>query len=151
MSYLRKFGVSGALLLSLFIFSIAMLLNDGLRHKVRSLVAPPERTVLSVATGMILPDAPGRVVKLLTPEGVVIEAYGPINTEKQPLIDRIVLKNQRDAHMQFQGRATNLALKDLNGDRIFEIIAPSYDSRLIPHLNIFKLNLESKKYEPYIE
>lgn len=141
------------MLFILFIFATAVFFNSRWHQRLKLFFSLPEREVLSVASGPIFSDGQtGRVVKLLTRRGVILEIYGPTAADNvQPLFDQIELKDLRDAQFQFRGRATNLALKDMDGDRIFEIIAPTYDSSLLPRLNIFRYNKDTQKFEVYLE
>ncbi|MCB0350437.1 MAG: hypothetical protein KDD38_04585 [Bdellovibrionales bacterium] len=151
MNNLTKFGLSGVLSAIFFVFATVVFFIPEARVGLREFFSPPERKILSVASGRIFPDNSGRVVKLFTPKGLVLEIFSLGENQNEQLIDRIELTDKRDAHIQFQGRATNLALKDMDNDQVFEIIAPSYDSSLIPKLNIFRFNKSSNRFEPYIE
>ncbi|OFZ19371.1 MAG: hypothetical protein A2Z20_01950 [Bdellovibrionales bacterium RBG_16_40_8] len=152
MSLIKSWGITGFIVAILFAFSVSLFFSTDARKKIRHAFSRPERVILSVATGKILPNsADGKVVKLMTPDGIALEIYGPIKDNIQPLIDRILLRDKYDGYFQFKGRAANLALKDMNNDDIFEVIAPSYDSSLTPHLNIFKYDGDSSSFQPYIE
>jgi hypothetical protein len=146
---MKSFGISGIALLAIFIASVSLFFYAPLRNSVRDIFALPERKILSVATGYVIPDTNVRVAKVLTRDGLYLEIYGPAENGFEPLIDRIKLPDRRDAFMQFQGRATNLAIQDMNGDRHFEIIAPSYDESFVPHLNIYHYNPAIGRFEPY--
>ena len=56
----------------------------------------------------------------------------------RPLLGSIKLPDQRDGYFYFQGKATNLALDDLDGDEVLEIIVPSFGEIFRARLNIFK-------------
>lgn len=139
-------------LLVFFAFSAAVFWYSPLRNSLRKHFDLPERRILSVASGEIFPDGKtGRVLKLLTKEGIVLEVYGTTENNVSPLLDTIRLEDKRDAQFQFRGRATNLALKDMDGDHVFEIIAPSYDDSLVPHLNIFRYNSSTGHFERFTD
>ena len=152
MDKIKAWGITGIVIPIFFVFSLFLFFHTGTQIVLRKFFSPQDRIVLSVATGRIFPDSgEGRVVKLMTPDGVVLEIYGPPENNLQPLVDRISLLDKRDGFFQFRGRATNLALKDMDNDTIFEIITPTYDSSLIPHLNIFRYNKDTLKFEPFTE
>lgn len=153
MGSFKSFGILGAVFLCLYLISLGLFFDDSLGSVFRQFFAPPERQVLSVAVGQVMPGAIAQVVKIKTPSGIVIEIYKEAapDADKNTFVDRILLNDAHDAYFQFKGRATNLALKDMNGDSVFEIIAPSFDSSLVPHLNIFRYNKDSSKFEPYLE
>jgi hypothetical protein len=112
------------------------------RDAVRSRFSGPYREVLAKARG----DLTGQgqivsVIKLRTQEGIAIEIYelGHDNdTEK--LMTRIKLDERRDGHFNIRGQATNLAMMDLDGDGLTEIIVPVYDENLIPRLHVFRFD-----------
>lgn len=141
--------ISSLILLVLFSIVTGLFFKANWRAPLREFWAPNDRKVLSVATGKIFPDADGRVIKVQTPDQIIIEIYGPLKEDTPPLLEQIVLPDKRDAQFQFRAKATNLALKDLDGDNVFEIIAPSYDSSLVPHLNIFRFNPSTGRFESY--
>lgn len=148
----KDFGISGIVLSILFVISWVVFLTPSVHKPLREWFAPPERKILSVAIGRVIPEkSPVRVVKLSTREGLFVEVYGDLEGEHQPLIDRIALPDRKDAFIQFMGRASNLALKDMDGDNVFEIIAPTYTASLAPRINIFRYNKDSNSFEAYIE
>lgn len=148
----KKIGYTGLFVGILFISSTVLFFFKNPRNGLREFFAPPERKILSVATGRIFPENSGRVVKLSTPDGIVLEVFSFTNSpHEEQLVDKIELGDHGDAHIQFQAQATNLALKDMDNDQIFEIIVPTYNRSLVPKLSIFRYNSDSKKFEPYIE
>ena len=151
MPKLIKFNFLTTLLVVIFLMSIGLFFSPELRQIPREFFAPPERKVLSVATGKVLPNSLARVLKISTPKKIIIEVYDTSLSGDESRIDVITIDDRVDGFFQFQGRATNLALKDMDGDSVFEIIAPTFDANLIPRLNIFRFNVDSKKFEPYIE
>lgn len=153
MATLKKWGISGFIVTAIFLFSILIFFNAELQNPIRTFFTPPERKILSVATGRIFPDrGMGKVLKIMTADkGIVLEIYSENPNGVATLTDRLEIGKQRDAYFQFQARATNLALKDMDGDNIFEIIAPSFDAALVSRLNIFRFNSDTKHFEPYVE
>jgi hypothetical protein len=149
--FLSRWGILGFLLSLLFIASTFIFFHSPTRNSIRAFFSPVDRKVISIAQGKIFPTGEGRVVKIQTPTGLLLEIYGPNDAGAEVLLEKIPLPDRRDALFQFRARATSLALKDLDNDDTFEIIAPSYDSALIPHLNIFRFNKDSERFEPYLE
>lgn len=149
-SRLRNFGWAGIILTIAFIASNFLYFTNSWTKSLRTFFAPPDRIILSTVTGKVVTDTISKIVKIQTPQGLVIELYGELKDGLTPLLAKVEIPNSHDAYIQFLGRATNLALKDLDSDQLFEIIAPSYDSGLTPHLNIFKYNPDAKALVPYI-
>ena len=145
----RNANITTASLLLLFLCSSILYFSPGIRRPLRRIFALPARKILSVAVGPIMPGINAKVLKVKTPDGLFLEIYGPVKNGVAPLIQKIKLPDNQDALFQFQGRATDLALEDLNNDGIFDIIAPTYDSSLMPHLNIYQYNKNAKTFAPY--
>lgn len=141
-----------AIVLSLLFFFVSFLFlaNDRAQNKLRQLVGPSDRVILSVANADLVGTGNVyRVLKILSPEGISIEVYGAGENNQRALVDRFLLPDKRDGYFHVGGQATNLALKDLDSDGRPEIVAPTYDRELKPHLNALKLNPETNKIEPY--
>ena len=92
---------------------------------------------------------PVKVLKLQTPEGVQVEIYNSPEGAGSSLIDRIRLQDRHNGFFDFQGEASQLAILDVNGDGLYEIIAPTFDERLNAHLNIFRYNPEVRRFEAF--
>lgn len=135
----------GALLVSMF-----FLFNSSARQTLQLMFRPAEREVLSIAVMDILGNGQAnRVVKVKTPDAIVIEVYGPLEDHGRKLIDTIRLPDKHDGYYHLLGQAVNLAIKDMDGDRLPEIVAPTFDADMNPHLNVFKFNKEIQRFEPY--
>jgi hypothetical protein len=150
---IKQLGWIGAICGFLFALSVYVLLDDTLKMRLRGAISSPDRIVLSVATGPVIPEGDARVVKIKTPKGLIVEVYGPIHNTSmmEHLIDTIQLNAPHDSQIQFQGRASNLALKDMTGDRLYEIIVPVYERDLTPRLSVFTYNASLKRFVPHHE
>lgn len=147
---IRNFSYWTWAALGLFVISILVLVSDSSRNALRFFFRAPEREILSVAmTDLMGTGQANRVVKVRTPDAILVEVYGPLEDDGRKLIDTIRLPDRRDGHYHLLGQAVNLALKDMDGDRQPEIVAPTYDAQLVPHLNVFKFNKEIQRFEPY--
>ena len=133
----------------IFIASTVLYFSAPARAPFRNFFSLPPRKILSVAVGPVIPGMKAKVLKVQTPDGLFLEVYAPVQSGLAPLIQKIKLPDKQDALFQFQGRATDLALEDLNNDGVFEIIAPTYDASLVPHLNIYQYNKAAKVFAPY--
>ena len=118
------------------------------------------REVLATARGPVIhTDMKAKVIKLRTHDGIFIEVYGGRQRHHLSLVDRILLPDKKDgyfhiqSHLRYQSRlhkeASNLALKDLNGDQVLEIIAPTFDNQLNARLNIYSYNKKTQQFVPY--
>jgi hypothetical protein len=68
---------------------------------------------------------------------------------KTGLIDRVLLPDKHDGLFNFEGHVTRLAIADIDQDGTMELLAPTFDQQLVPHLNVFRYNKDLKKFEPY--
>ncbi len=142
---------SFAVLSTLCIAAMVVALHPALKNSVKTAFNSPYRKVLSVVNAKMDDNQRVKVVKVLTHEGLYLEVYGGSQPYTSPLIDRIKLPDHKDGYFLFRGHATNLAIDDVDGDKIPEIIAPSYDANLVAHLNVYRYNQDRKTFEPIRE
>ncbi|PWU18833.1 MAG: hypothetical protein C5B49_06610 [Bdellovibrio sp.] len=117
------------------------------REQIRSYFIRPYRQVLAKVEG----DLTGKgdivsVVKLKTETGILVEVYEHLPAGGERLRARLQLEERRDAHIDIRGQVTNLALADLDGDHILEILSPVYDENLVPRLHVFKYDPVEKSF-----
>ena len=163
LSSLRPWVVTSlqGLLCVFFIFSLVAALHPRIRKQLYVWHHKGEREVLAVARGPVVhTELKSKVVKLRTHEGIFIEVYGGPQLHHLSLMDRFLLPDKKDGyfhvqtHLRFESRlhkeASNLALKDLNGDRVLEIIAPTFDNKLNARLNIYSYSKQAQSFVPYM-
>jgi hypothetical protein len=140
------------LTLLFFLASMAFFFSNQLHSPIRRMLSPGEKTILSVATGQVIPNSePQKIVKIQTPKGLRIEIYDGHAGNENQLLNAVELPGRKDAYFQFQGRASNLALQDRDGDRVFEIISPSTDQYRNPQVDIIRYNLATGNFESVLE
>ena len=59
---------------------------------------------------------------------------------------RVVLPQKQNAHFKFRGNFTDLAMTDLDNDGKLEILAPAFDADMIPRLNVYRLDADSREF-----
>lgn len=134
--YITAFVILGTLVLAVSVVASV----PSLRQRVRAVFQKPYRIVLAKARG----DLTGQgfivsVVKLKSLEGISVEVYERLGEgEEERLLARLPFEERRDGHFSIRGQATNLALVDLDGDGILELVVPVYDENLIPRLHVFR-------------
>lgn len=144
-------GFIGGFLTALFLGSLLAVFIPAFRTKTRMVFQSSEHKVLSTLKKDFFQD--GRIItfaKVKTPDGLYVEVYETSKEGVQKNIDRILLPDTNDGFFHFHGQATNLALEDIDGDHQFEVLAPTYDANQVAHLNIYKYNLSTKKFEVYL-
>lgn len=109
------------------------------------------REVLATAEGDLLNDSSQvKVVKFKSRDGIFVEVLRATGGEGSAyaLVDRVELPDKLDGLFNFHGHVTRLAITDVDGDGTMELLAPTFDAQLVPHLNIYKYDGAIKKLMP---
>lgn len=131
------------------IAAVIILCIPSKRASLRTHILKPARQVLSIANGDLLHDGSFvKVVKYKTPEGILIEVLSSGDSGSRSLVDRISISGEHDGFFDFYGEASQLAIMDVDEDGKMELVAPTFDSHLVAHLNIYKFNEITRKFEP---
>jgi hypothetical protein len=103
------------------------------------------REILATADGDLLGDGnPVKVIKYKGPDTIFLEVIDPVTNV---LVARILLPDRHDGMFNLHGRVTKLAIADIDSDGRKELLAPTFDDQLVPHLNIYRYNPGSKRFE----
>lgn len=130
--------------------TLAALLTPSIRQSVQNHFALKGREILATAEGDLLNDSTQvKVIKYRTNEGIWVEVMKPQASGGSQLIDRILLPDKHDGLFNYQGHVTRLAIADIDQDGTMELLAPTFDQQLVPHLNVFRYNPALTKFEPY--
>jgi hypothetical protein len=120
------------------------------REKVQSHLFHPEREVLATAEGDLLGDGTSvKVIKFRGGEGIFLEVVKTDDDGASRPVDRILLPDKHDGLFNFQGHVTRLAIADIDHDGKMELLAPTFDNQLVPHLNVFRYNPSIGRFELY--
>lgn len=143
------------LILSVFLILTATLLaavlTPSLRLRVQQYLVNPGRDVLATAEGDLLNDGgAAKVVKFRTEEGIFVEIVKHDSDGTSLTVDRILLPDKHDGLFNYQGHITRLAIVDVDEDGKLELLAPTFDNQLVPHLNVFRYNPAIKRFEPVL-
>lgn len=141
-------------IVSLFMLFAAILLaavmTPSLRLGIQNYFARSGREVLATAEGDLLGDqSVVKVVKYRNEEGIFVEVLKVDAAGATSLVDHIQLPDKHDGLFNYQGHVTRLAIADVDGDGTMELLAPSFDNQLVPHLNVFRYNPGNQKFEAY--
>jgi hypothetical protein len=129
---------------------LAAVLTPSLRLRVQQYLIHPGRDVLATAEGDLLNDGGlAKVIKFRTEEGIFIEVIKHDANGGMSAVDRILLPDKHDGLFNFQGHITRLAIADVDNDGQMELLAPTFDNQLVPHLNVFRYNPAIKRFEPF--
>jgi len=120
----------------------------GLRTKIKEAVMMGDREVIAKVNGSITAQGPHiTVLKIRSKNALSLEVYTQEEGGNLTLMTKLPLFETRDGYFLLQGNATNLALTDVNKDGNLEIVAPTYDDQMVPRLNIFRYNPDSKSFD----
>lgn len=148
MSAFRWIGFS--LLLILAAAALAAVLTPSIRERVQTYISASGREILATAEGDLLNDStPCKVIKFRDGQGIWVEILKVSENGQTSQIDRILLPDKHDGLFNFEGHVTRLAISDIDQDGSLELLAPTFDQQLVPHLNVFRYNKDLKKFEPY--
>lgn len=146
MSTIRWIFISVAMLCAAGL--LAAVLTPSLRHKIQSYFAKNGREVLATAEGDLLNNGTiVKVVKFRTSDGVYVEILKINDHGASDPVDRLLLPDKHDGLFNFRGHVTRLAIVDIDGDSKNELLAPTFDNQLVPHLNVFRYNAELGRFE----
>lgn len=138
----RIFWISFPTLCLISLALIVLTIIPQSREIIRSLIISQSRIVLAKVDGLVLANGPQLVViKVKTADTLAIEIFAQESSSLK-FIKRLVLDENRDAFFNFRGRITNLAFADIDADGSLEIVAPTFDEDLVPHLNLYKFDKE---------
>jgi hypothetical protein len=144
-SILYKISLGFSVIIPVLAATIA--LKPQWRESVRDYLSPDYRKPLSTTYGNVLGDGSvSQIVKIKTRDNLYVEIYRPTGTGSRELVYRIELGQSKDGYFTLQGQLTNLAVTDLDGDHIGEIIAPGYDQNLTAHLNVYHYDRGTKVF-----
>jgi hypothetical protein len=140
------------LITTLFVLAsvlVAAVLTPSLRERVQAYLHPPGREVLATVEGDLLNNGQfTRAVKYRDANGIFVQVLSVDKDGKTQLIDRLLLPDKKDGLFNLQGHVTRLAIADIDGDGRVELLAPSFDDQLVPHLNVFRYNPDAARFEP---
>lgn len=129
---------------------LAAVLTPSVRLRVQQYLINPGRDVLATAEGDLLNDGGiAKVVKYRDGDGIFVEVLRQQINGGSETIDRILLPDRHDGLFNFQGHITRLAIADVDNDGKMELLAPTFDNQLVPHLNVFRYNPAIKRFEPF--
>lgn len=140
------------LALILFLISVLVsfaLVNPKVKKWTQSLLIDTDRRVLSQLDTSI-DKMNVKILKIKEMKGLFLEIYKKTDASPQ-LLDRVMLTDKKDAFYSFENKKLNLFLKDINEDKIPEILVPTIDKNMTAHLNIFSFSSVTEKLEKISE
>lgn len=140
-------NISRAVLVAIFVILFISVLLPDVRTAIRSAILQDYRTVISTVHGDVTGE--GRdltIAKVRTRDSLLIEIYRPQDDGSQKLLGKITLPDKNDGFFNFNGQATNLAIDDIDGDGLKEILVPTFDQNMNGHLHIYRYDAVSNSF-----
>ena len=150
-----RLGITYGLLCLAIIFLVVVLAKPSWRQQVRGWVRGDDRKI--VAT--LKDDLKGSgemilVFKIKEAGSLFLEFYSQniedssgSKSSAMELLQRLEIPNAMDGFVSFMGETTNLAVANLDGDPLLELIVPSYNFEFASNLDVIKYNAALQKFE----
>lgn len=129
---------------------LAAVLTPSVRSQIQSYFSNEGRELLATAEGDLLNDGTSaKVIKYRNREGIYVEILRIQSDGTSQTIERVLLPDKHDGLFNINGHVTRLAIVDIDEDGKLELLAPTFDNQLVPHLNVFRYNPAIGRFEPY--
>lgn len=134
---------------------LTLLSNSDLRENARRWYRGADRKILATIEDDLRGDGSlVSVFKIKENGALYLEFYllqakrdGTVAAEQPELIQRMELPNSIDGYVTIMGQATNLAVANLDGDPLLELLVPSYNLEFAASLEIVKYNAGLGKFQ----
>ena len=129
------------ILFSLFLIQMITwaLLSSHLKERIQSQWWKPHQDRLLASTANDI-DGKGNYVKALkfkTHKGVRLEFIQMNSQGVKQVMNKSKIPHLYDGFFEYRGESVQLAIGDIDGDGVMEIIAPTFDKNLNPYLNVY--------------
>lgn len=127
------------------VVSVCLAIIPSTRHNIKQMFISQDRKIIAKVDGSLAPgETIFTVLKIKEGSKLSIELYAPDEEGNLSLLNKTPLFDSRDGFLDVKESATNLAIMDVDKDGTNEIVAPTYDDQMIPRLNIFKFNPDTR-------
>lgn len=133
--------------IALLIFSLFIFFNENVQNFFKSYSENSSRVVLSkLTTKKLNYDLELTLIKIKQQQKIFIEIYAQMNHGLE-LMDTLQLDGEFDAYVILKDRTTNFLISNIDRDPGLEIIAPTYDRRMKPILNVYKYDQAMEEFK----
>ncbi len=143
MTAFKKSYIISFLLLTLSLF---LFFNSNTQNFFNRNIKNMGRTVLAkIETSKLNNQIKLSILKIKQNNKVFLEVYGQLNHGLE-LIDTLKLEGEYDAYILIKDQTSNLAIANVDRDVDLEIIAPTYNRRMKPILNVYKYDSRLEEF-----
>lgn len=143
---MKKWIIGFSLLMGAQIISWFILFSP-IRFKIRSYLLPNKNKLLSVIYGDIMGNGTFiKVLKFKTRNGIRVEFLEQNANGLKRLITKKDIHHPYNGFFEYRGNSVQLAMGDVDGDGVMEIMAPSFDRHLMAHLNVYYYDPEQDDF-----
>ena len=123
--------------------------NDVWKERLLSIFQKNDTKVLAVVYGNLMNGMQKqKVVKIQSQNKIYLEIYDATQSVISPnRLQKILLPDALDTQIDFRGNLTRLLIADINQDGQADIIAPTIDGQMNPHVNAYTYDKESQSFE----
>jgi hypothetical protein len=142
-NYFNKYHLISFLFLALSLF---LFFNPKIQSFFNQLSKSNERVVLSkIETTKLNDQLKFTIIKIKQSQRLYLEIYAHMNHGLE-LLEKLILDGEFDAYLMLKDRSSNLVISNVDGDTNLEIVAPTYDKRMRPILNVFKYDSQMEEF-----
>lgn len=139
----NKYYIASIILL---LFSLFLFFNPTVQNYFKSISENESRVVLSkIKTKKLNDQIELTLIKVKHQQKIYLEIYAHMNHGLE-LIEKITLDGEFDAYVILKDRTTNLMISNIDRTNDLEIIAPTYDRRMKPILNVYKYDSAMEEF-----
>lgn len=145
-SFMKK-HLNALLLITFFFISIFLAFNTTFSDFIQNNFKLNQRWVVSkISSSIFAQDTSFEILKIREKNNIYLEIYKSLPTGASHFLNKISLEQRFDGYFVFNNLSTNLALNDMDNDKVPEILAPTFDQSMTPRLNVVKYNPDSQSF-----
>ena len=120
------------------------------REQIYSFWNPNQDRLLSTVVGDISGEGHYfKVLKFRTKQGVRMEFLKYHSNGIKELVREVNLPGPYNGFFEYRGHSVQLAMGDINGDGLMEVMAPTFDQNLKARLNVYYYHKDHQSFHPF--
>lgn len=120
------------------------------REQIHSFWNPSQDRLLSTVVGDISGEGHYfKVLKFKTRQGVRLDFLKRHPRGMKELVMEVNLHGPYNGFFEYRGHSVQLAMGDVNGDGLMEVMAPTFDEKLQARLNVYYYHENHGNFHPF--